>query len=122
MTTINQKRTRVTLQAPGPAVPDGDGGFTQTWADLAPAQVQASIAPATARNLERVPAGTTMATAAYLVTIGYRPDVTTRTRVLIPPGRTRVLLPASRPLSVVSVSDPDNDQRELELICTEVVP
>jgi SPP1 family predicted phage head-tail adaptor len=113
MTTINQKRTRVTLQAPGPAVPDGAGGFTEAWADLAPAQAQASITPATARHLERIPAGTTMATATHLLTIWYRPDVTTRTRVFIPPGRL---------LSVVSVSDPTNEQRELELVCTEVVP
>jgi head-tail adaptor len=112
-TSINQKRTRITLQAPaGPAVPDGDGGFTQPYADLVPAQTQATIMPATARNLERAAGGTAIALATHLLTIWYRPDVTTQTRVLIPP---------SRALNVLSVTDPANDQRELELVCAEVV-
>jgi hypothetical protein len=27
-------RHTVTFQNPGPAVPDGDGGYTQSWVDL----------------------------------------------------------------------------------------
>jgi SPP1 family predicted phage head-tail adaptor len=111
---INRKRTRVTLQRPdGPAAPNGDGSYTQPYVDLAPPQVQASIAAATTRNLEHAAAGSTLATATHVVTIWYRPDVTTETRVVVSPTRT---------LNVLSVLDPADDQRELELLCTEVVP
>jgi|KBSMisStandDraft_5_1062788.scaffolds.fasta_scaffold658528_2 SPP1 family predicted phage head-tail adaptor len=110
---ISQKRTRVVLQIPAAPVPDGDGNFTQAWADLDPAHAQAHVVPATARNLERAGAGTTLALASHLITIWYRPDVTTKTRVVVLPNRV---------WNVVSVTDPNNDQRELELLCAEVVP
>jgi SPP1 family predicted phage head-tail adaptor len=113
-TTINEKRTRITLQGPaGPPVPDGDGGHTQDYVDLDPAQTQAHIAPATARNLERAAAGSTLALATHLITIWYRPDVTTQTRVIVPPNRR---------LNVLSVTDPAGDARELALVCTEIAP
>ena len=41
-------RHRVLFQNPGPAVPDGDGGYTQSWIDLVPPTWQVSIEPATA--------------------------------------------------------------------------
>jgi SPP1 family predicted phage head-tail adaptor len=113
-TTINEKRTRIGLQGPtGPPIPDADGGHTQGYADLDPPGAQASIAPATARNLERSAAGSTLALATHLITIWYRPDVTTKTRVSIPPARL---------LNVLSVTDPAGDQRELALVCTEIAP
>lgn len=69
----------VTFQNPGAAVPDGDGSFTQTWTDLATWPV--SVEQASARDLERVAAGTVLSAAAYLVRGDFHPDVTTLTRM-----------------------------------------
>jgi len=109
-TPIGALRDRITLQNPGPAVPDGDGGFTQTWSDLTPASVWAAIERASARSLERVAAGTVLSSATDLVTIRYHPQVTTQTRVLVN-GRT---------LNVVSVQPIAQNWQQI-LVCTEVV-
>jgi|SRR5215471_7146017 len=71
----------IRLQNPGTPVPDGDGGFTAGLADLTPATVQAQITPATARDLERVAAGTVIASATHVITIPYHPQVTTKTQI-----------------------------------------
>lgn len=110
-TAVADRPHRVTLQNPGPAVPDGDGGFTQSWTDLVPPAMSAKIAPAAARDLERVAAGTVIATASHLVTMPYHPQVTTQTRILFN-GRT---------FSVVGVSNPEENNVELVLVCVEVV-
>lgn len=102
---------RVSLQNPGPSIPDGDGGSAQTWTDLVPPAWQAQIAPATARDLERVTAGTVLTTATHVVTGPYRPDVTTATRVLF----------NGRQFSVVGVSNPEERNVELVLVCVEIV-
>ncbi len=39
---IGSRSHRVTLENPATPVPDGDGGFTQAWAALDPADVFAS--------------------------------------------------------------------------------
>lgn len=112
MTTRGARRQRVTLEAPGPAVPDGDGGFTQPWAPLVPATWYCAIHPATARDLERAAGGTVISQATHIVTGDYRPDVTTQARIISEDGR---------PLSVVHVTNPDERRIELELLCAEVV-
>ena len=111
--TIHQKATRVTLQNPGPAVPDGDGGWTQGWIDLDPPTVQASIAPAGRATLEHVVAGTVLSQATHVVTIWYHPGVTTKTRLAI--------LGTPRTMNVLAVADPEELHRELDLVCAEVV-
>jgi SPP1 family predicted phage head-tail adaptor len=105
------RRILVVLQNPGTSVPDGDGGFTQTWSDLSPRTMWASIAPATARDLERVAAGTVLSSATHIVTMPYHAQVTTKTRITFN-GRT---------LNVTGVSNPDERNRELILACTELV-
>ena len=71
----------VTFEGPGPAVPDGDGGYTQTWAPLTPAQWYVAIRAATLRDRETVLAGVVAAGASHIVTADYRADVTTATRI-----------------------------------------
>jgi len=71
----------IRLQNPGPPVPDGDGGFTESLADLNPAYVNAHITPATARDLERNAAGTVIASATHLITVPYHTGITTKTVV-----------------------------------------
>jgi head-tail adaptor len=76
-------RHLVTVQNPGPPVPDGDGGFTQTWTDATPAQWHVSITPATQADLERLAAGTVISTASHVVRGDFHPDVTTLTRLTL---------------------------------------
>jgi SPP1 family predicted phage head-tail adaptor len=109
MATRGQKRHLVTLENPGPSVPDGDGGYTQTWASLG--SRYAEVKPATARDLERTIAGTVLSTASHIVTLDYQAGVTTATRVLFK-GRT---------LSVTGVANPDERDVDLVLVCVEVV-
>jgi SPP1 family predicted phage head-tail adaptor len=108
---IGALRHRVTLENPGTPVPDGDGGYTEAWTALSPASVSASIVPATARDLERVVAGTVMATATHVVTIRYHSGVTTKTRVTF----------GTRVFSVTGVQNADERNIQLQLVCEEIV-
>jgi SPP1 family predicted phage head-tail adaptor len=110
---INQKATRIQLQNPGPAVPDGDGGWTEAWNDLDPAIVQAAVGPAGQSRLEHLVAGTVLSQATHLVTIWYHPGVTTKTRINI--------VGTPRTMNVLALADPDERHVELELVCAEVV-
>jgi head-tail adaptor len=110
-TAIADRPHRVTLQNPGPAVPDGDGGYAQSWIDLAPPALSAKIAPATARDLEKVAAGTVLSTASHIVTMPYHPQVTTKTRILF----------NGRVFNVTGVATPDEGGVETIAICAEVV-
>src|SRR4249919_2249482 len=77
---IAERAHRVTLENPGAAVPDGDGGYTQGWVEIATGF--ASVVPASAQDLERVIAGTvTSMVAPVLITLPWIPGVSTQTRV-----------------------------------------
>src|SRR4026208_1417998 len=80
--TIGEHRHLVVLRAPGAPVPEGDGGFTQTWTDLSPNTWYCSIKPATARDLERVAAGTVISSASHIVEGRYHAGITTKTRII----------------------------------------
>jgi len=106
------RRHVVTFQNPGPAAPNGDGGYTQTWTDLVPATWHVSIEPATTQDLERVAAGTVISSASHLVRGDFHPDVTTETRMLFD-GQTFAIT------GKVNV-----EMRSIEMLCgaVEVVP
>lgn len=108
---IGERRHLVTLQNPGPAIPDGEGGFTQTWTDLTPATWYCAIDPATARDLEKVTAGTILSTASHVLRGKYHAGITTLTRVLFN-GRT---------FQVSGVANPEERGMETIAIATEVV-
>lgn len=110
---VGALRHRVTLQTPGDPVPDGDGGYTETWTTLG-ARVPASVEPATARTLERIAANTVTATATHLVTVRYLPGVTTKTRVTFHDV-------TDRTFSVSGTHDPEERHRVLIIECTEDV-
>jgi SPP1 family predicted phage head-tail adaptor len=103
---------RMWFQNPGPAVPDNDGGYTQSWTDLAPPALFVSIVNATAAALERIAGGTVIATATHIVTGPYHPQVTTQTRAVFD-GRT---------FQVGNVIDREQRHQEMVLVCTEQVP
>ena len=80
---IGDWRHVVTFQDPGPAVPDGAGGYTQTWADLAPATWHVQVAAQPVGDLERTAAGgSVQTTGSYVVRGRYHPGVSTKTRML----------------------------------------
>jgi head-tail adaptor len=107
---VGSLRHLVTLENPGAALPDGDGGFTLAWTALDPPQVWASIKPATARDLERAVAGTVQASASHLVTLRYVNGVSTKTRLVF----------GTRIFAVQGVHNVDERNRELVLACAEV--
>jgi head-tail adaptor len=72
---------RVQLDAAGKPVPDGDGGYTDTYSPLDPPQLFAKIEAATAASLERLTAGTVTAQASHVITMPFHPGITMQTRV-----------------------------------------
>lgn len=106
---IASLRHRVTLENPGAMVPDGDGGFTTPFTAFA--TVWASIAPATAKDLERLVAGSVQSSATHVVRIRYLAGVTTLTRVRF----------GLRSFAITGVMNPDERSVELVLTCEEVV-
>lgn len=112
-TSVSERPHRVTLQNPGAPTPNpaDPGTFLQSWTDLSPPAMFASIAPATATDLERVAAGTVIASASHIVKLPYHPQVTTQTRVLF----------NGRQFSVKGVANPEERNVELILACEEVI-
>jgi len=110
-TSVGRRQHRVMLQNPSGDVPDGEGGYTQGWVDLAPAVWTVSIEVPSARDLERVAAGSVISQATRILRGLYRPDVTTKTRVLF----------NGRIFSVTAVNTVDERERWLELVCEELV-
>lgn len=100
----------VTLQNPAEPTPDGDGGYLLTPPTTL-AVVRAAITRAGARQLERITSGTVLAQATHLVTIPYIAGVTTKTSILF----------GSRTFHITDVNNQDERNRELQLICAEVV-
>jgi len=103
-------RHRVTVQVPGAAVPDGDGGSTVSWTDANPATWAVSLGAARADG-EQAMAGTTIATATHLVRGRYRTDITTHVRLGY----------GARLFNVLSVRNVDERDRLLELVCAELL-
>jgi head-tail adaptor len=106
-----QRLHLVTLQNPTTTAPDGDGGYTQTWTDLAPPKVFMSINAASARDLEYLASGTVAASATHLLRGPFHPGVTTQTRVLF----------GARTFHVASVRNPEERSIEMILVCEEQV-
>lgn len=97
-------RHRVTIQRLTRAG-DGQGGHTETWADLA--TVWAAVAAISGR--ERYAAGQVVTAATHTVTIRHRTDVRAADRVLHDGKAFRVAFP----------SDPEGRRVKLVLLCTE---
>lgn len=109
---LGDYRHVVTLEAPGPPAPDGNGGYTETWAPLVPAVWHCAIEPATAGNLETVGSGTVLASASHVLRGHYHAGITSTTRVRF----------GSRTFNVVG-PPAIRDERPIETVvpCAEVV-
>jgi head-tail adaptor len=104
-------RHSVLFQNPGPPVPDGDGGFTQSWIDLVPPSWRVSIEPATARDLEFVTAGTVLSAATHIVRGDFHPGVTTATRMVFD----------GRQMSITGKQNLEERGITMELVAVETV-
>jgi head-tail adaptor len=103
---IGQTQQLVTFEDPGTPVPDGEGGYTATAVPLSPATWYVRMRPATAKDAERVLAGTVITHVSHLVHGRYHPGVTTRSR-MIHNGKT---------YQITSVVNVDERDREMELV------
>jgi head-tail adaptor len=110
------KRIHVVSLANTTTTPDGDGGFTETLTPLTPSTLYADIRPATARDLERMAAGTVISTEMLLVTIPYHASVTTKTRLTWTDRGGR-----AHSANVVGVNNPEQRCVDLVLVAVEVV-
>ncbi|MEO8680287.1 MAG: phage head closure protein [Vicinamibacterales bacterium] len=110
-TSVAARPHRVTFQNPGPVIADGDGGYTQTWFDLAPPSLSVEIKPATASDLEHLAAGTVVSMATHVITGPFHPQVSTKSRVLF----------NGQSFSVTGVSNPEERSVDMVLVCVEVV-
>ena len=111
MAAIGTHRHRVTLDEPGDPIPDGDGGYTETYTPLDPAAWDCSIEQAAARTLENIGAGSLVAQATHVVRGRYHAGITTRTRVTF----------HGRILNVLYTANVDERDIETALVCAEVV-
>lgn len=111
-TSIANKNKRVSIQALGATVPDGQGGFTRAPVTLAD-HVLAEIKAATARELERVVANSVQSSASHLVTIDYVPGVTTESQAVFHDSV------GDRTFSISGIEDPEEQHVELILACEE---
>jgi SPP1 family predicted phage head-tail adaptor len=112
VTTAGQRRHRLTLEAPGAPVPDGAGGYVETFAPLTPADVWGRVEPLAAGDVERVTGSTVEATVTHLITVPFHPQITVQTRVTY----------HGRLFLVQSVRNLDERNITLELTCEEVLP
>ena len=106
---IGDYRHVVTFQTPT-SVPDGDGGMTETWANLDPPW-HVAITPATVRDLERQAGATTIATATHIIRGRYRPDVGVDAQMVFD-GRT---------FRIMGVANPLERKLEMTLFAVETV-
>lgn len=104
---IGQDRDLVTVEAPGPAIPDGEGGYTYTWTQLSPPTWYVRLRPATARDAEQLTAGTVLTHVSYIIHGRYHPGVTTACRLIDADGEI---------YQVTSVIDLDHRGTELEVV------
>lgn len=108
-------RHELTLEAPSAAVPDGDGGYTQTWAALNPPTAWASLEIASQAKLERLVANTVVAQASHIVRLRFHPDLDQTCRIKWTDRAGTV-----RTANVIDVTDPDERGIELILLVSEV--
>lgn len=100
---------RVAVENPT-RVHDGDGGYTDTWTPLDPADIWASIVPATASVIERQVGNTIEAPISHIVTCRYHDEISTVTRITF----------KSKYLFVRGIQNVDTKNIWLVLACEEV--
>jgi hypothetical protein len=116
---IGQHRHPVTLSTPTAPVPDGDGGYTQTYTPLAPSPWWCAITPAprTARTAETTGSDTVTAHATHVLTGRSHPGITSQTRLVWTDQAGRV-----HTAEALDVQDPAGTGVETVVLASEVTP
>lgn len=104
----------ITLMKPAPDVPGAD----RTYVPMFATNQWAAIEPATAAKLEKVMAGSTVASASHLVTIWYLAGVTTLHQLIFHDRAGR----GDRIFTINGVHDDEERHEQLILACAEVTP
>lgn len=115
------RRHRVTVQNPDPPVPDGDGGWTQDWHDLDPAQLWVAIRDTLVQSVEQSRSGAVIGLATRTLESAFHPDVTTQTRILHD-GTICACGTPDAVYSVLSVTSDAARRVQMTLQVAEVVP
>lgn len=106
-----------TLSNPGTPVPDGDGGFTQTYTPLDPPTWRFAMQVASVRAAERHFAATVTAHASYIFSGRYHPGITTKTRIVWTDRSGEV-----HTGNVLDVDDTEGAGVETVVLVTEIMP
>jgi len=107
---IGGYRHLVTLENPSGKTPDGEGGYTQTWAPCVPPTMHAAIDVAGAGDQERLTSGTVISQATHVLRMRYHPELSTQTRLTF----------HGRAFSVTAVHNLEERQQRLLVLCAEV--
>jgi hypothetical protein len=112
----------LTLTIPGADVPDGLGGFTPGPATTV-GPLLGDIAPASARNAERILSAVVLASASHLVRVPYPRDVPALTRPALQRASLVFHDPAAGDRTFAIVDAVDLEERHVVLIlaCTEAL-
>ena len=110
-TPIGQRLHRARFENTGAPVPDGKGGYAAGAPEVI-AELFVDIQPARGSDQERFAPGTVTAHGAYLVSAPYVAGLTTATRMVY----------NGRVFSVMGVSNRDERNVELTLMCDELLP
>lgn len=111
---IAERRHRVTLDEPGPQVPDPDGGWMDTWVPLTPPTWFAAITQPTIRahaTYEGVGGGSVIAQATHIITGHYHPGISTQTRITY----------GARTFNALYVANVEERNRTTEIVAAEIV-
>ncbi len=109
LASAGRRRHFVGLENPdGDPVSNGDGEYTQPYEKFADAF--ASIETATEQKLERFTLASSVTSATHILTIPFRNDVTTKSRVRF----------GERIFTVVGYADPEERNIDLVLVCQEL--
>lgn len=113
---LGSLRHRVRIEEPSAAIPDGEGGFTQTWTAVTPAEWWAAIEKASQRASERRFASTVIAQATHMLNGRFHAGLTTQSRVTWT-DRAGVVHQAN----VLDVDDTDSRGQESVILVSEIV-
>lgn len=111
MTAIGQYRHRVNVEAPGQPVPDGDGGWIETWVPLVPPVWDCAIEIASAKDLEQVTGGAVITTATHFLRGRYHPQLSIVARIKF----------EDRVFEIQSVHDRDQRRIEIWVLAREIL-
>ena len=109
-------RDRYVTLADPVLVPDGGGGYTETWVPLDPPAMWVHMNPATPQDAERSGSGSVLILYTYIFDMLYHAGISPNTRIAYQdPDK------GLRTFQVTSVRNPDEQRRELIVVAQELV-